>query len=555
MQSENMPARHTSTWRAVRYHWAVVLALVVVGGTLGWLYAASMPVSYTSTARVLVNPAIGNPYAPTPASVRQDELVSLETEAQVARSVEVLDEVAARSSGITAAEIGRRLQVTVPPNTQILEFLYTANDPEVARDVADAVATSYLDNRARRFEAVNDARIQRVESRTESVISDLRAATAEAQVGSPAHRLFQSELATTLRNELVTLRAQRSALENTEATPGTVFAPATTPSGGGNITMLAFPVGGALAGLAAGCMIAVLRERSSGRTRTEADVEDAGLQVIASIPSTRRRYRLFGTRDVEAVNNTVRRLRATILDIEPRPDVITVTPAGRGASESDVTEALAESFAKAGHRVVLVRTDGTGGPTGLAAEKHGLAQALLHERLSVLDMLQPSVEPLLCLLPHGGFDAQSRELFASDRLRAVLNPLVDAGHLVILQAPGIDSAEGEAAVGAADLGLVVVTTGLTRLRDVRQVVGHVRTRGVALRALVVPHGAARDLKANHASGVQIDVAETASDATSDPVPNSKDAAPKNGQAHAKAVHNGKSVQERRGKDAPKQGSQ
>ena len=38
--------------------------------------------------------------------------------------------------------------------------------------------------------------------------------------------------------------------------------------------------------------------------------------------------------------------------------MIAVAPAGPGMSNSSVSEALAESFAKAGHRVVLVRTDG-----------------------------------------------------------------------------------------------------------------------------------------------------------------------------------------------------
>ena len=70
----------------------------------------------------------------------------------------------------------------------------------------------------------------------------------------------------------------------------------------------------------------------------------------------------------------------------------------------------------------------------------------------MLDLLQPSVDPLLCLLPGGGFTAESRELLVADRLRAVLSPLIEAGHLVVLQSPGIDSAEGEAMLGAADLG-------------------------------------------------------------------------------------------------------
>ena len=72
-----------------------------------------------------------------------------------------------------------------------------------------------------------------------------------------------------------------------------------------------------------------------------------------------------------------------------------------------MSEAVAESFARAGHRVVLVRADGHETARGLVVED-GLAQALLYERLDVLELLQPSVEPLLCLLPSGGFTAQSR---------------------------------------------------------------------------------------------------------------------------------------------------
>ena len=134
-----------------------------------------------------------------------------------------------------------------------------------------------------------------------------------------------------------------------------------------------------------------------------------------------------------------------------------------------MSEAVAESFAKAGHRVVHVQIDAHPTTGGLGIEEQGLAQALLYERLNVLDLLQPSVEPLLCLLPDGGFTEQSRELLVADRLRAVLSPLIEAGHLVIIQSPGIDSAEGEAVFGAADLGLVVVTVGRTRPREVEQV--------------------------------------------------------------------------------------
>ena len=59
-----------------------------------------------------------------------------------------------------------------------------------------------------------------------------------------------------------------------------------------------------------------------------------------------------------------------------------------------------------------------------------------------MDLLQPSVEPLLSLLPPGRSTDQSRELLAADRVRGVLSPLIAAGHLVVIQAPGIDTRRG-----------------------------------------------------------------------------------------------------------------
>ena len=135
-----------------------------------------MPATYTSTTRVLVNPTAGNPFTPTPASVRQDQETSLATEAQVARSAEVLSAVLVPGQAVEGLE--RRVRVNVPANTQILEISFTAGDPVVAQRVVDAVAAAYLANRERRFGEVTDARIERLEDQTVRVVDDLRLATA-----------------------------------------------------------------------------------------------------------------------------------------------------------------------------------------------------------------------------------------------------------------------------------------------------------------------------------------------------------------------------------------
>lgn len=483
MSLEHPPTPGGALARAVRHHLPIVIFALVAGSLAGWLYGGSMPATYTSTTRVLVNPTAGNPFTPTPASVRQDQETSLATEAQVARSAEVLSAVLVPGQALEGLE--RRVRVNVPANTQILEISFTAGDPVVAQRVVDAVAAAYLANRERRFGDVTDARIERLENQTLRVVDDLRLATAAAQLGSPAKRMFNSQLADALRNELVSLRAQRTALENLEAPAGTVISPATSGARAGTITPLLMLAAGALAGLLLGCLVALLLERWTGKVRSAAEVVDTGLPVLALVPQPVRVNRHLSSRGDEEFETAVRRLRAEVLDQHPRPGVVAVAPVGVGRSDHLVSEALAESFARAGHQVVLVRTDGEPAAGSLAVEHDGLAEVLLHERLSVQDLLQPSVEPLLSLLPAGRVTDQTRDLLSAERLRTALDPLVDTGYLVVIQSPGIETVEGEAFLGAADLGLLVITVGRSRPRELASLSKRGWRRGTTLGAVVV----------------------------------------------------------------------
>ena len=194
----------------------------------------------------------------------------------------MLSTVAAEHPTLTLGEVQRGVEITVPANTQILEMSYSAGDPVVAQDVTNTLATAYLDNRLRRSTEVNDERIARIETQTESVVDDLRSATVAAQTGTGAQRLFQTELAAALRNELVSLRAQRSYLENSDAPTGSVISPASPATSTNDLTPLLILLGGALSGLALGIMIAWVLERFAGRIRSGAEVEAMGLPVVAS---------------------------------------------------------------------------------------------------------------------------------------------------------------------------------------------------------------------------------------------------------------------------------
>lgn len=469
------PTRRTPMSDALRRHLALVLLCLLLGLGLGWFAGQQQAPSWTSTARVLINPAVGNPFAPAPTSVRQDELTSLETEAQVAGSAEVLSAVASANRPLTVGELQRGLSITVPPNTQILAISFTSDDPQVSEQVAGSIATLYLDNRDQRAADVNNERIKGVEQQTEVVVDDLRAATAAAQRGSAAERQFQSELASALRNQLVSLRAQRSYLENVDAPAGSLISPASSAARAGGLTStIAIAVGGIL-GLGLGWAAALAREGLAGRVRTARDVTSRGLPVL--VASGTRGRRPFRAREVESPDVIMRRIRAEVLQRVPTPEVIAVAPAAAGEPGPAVAAAIADSFARAGHRVVLV-----GGPED--GTRRGLGHALLHEQTRMADLLRPSADPLLKLVQWGLTD-ENRERLAHRSLRSALAPLVDAGHVVVLEAPDVTSVEGEAILGAADLGLVVVTAGRTRTRTLTEVTTRHQTWGTDLAALVL----------------------------------------------------------------------
>ncbi len=461
---------------AVRRHLMLVLAFAIVGVSMGWFAGTGQGATWTSTARVLINPAVGNPFAPAPSTVRQDELTSLETEAQVAGSEEVLVPVAAANPPLTVGALRRGLAITVPPNTQILEMSFTAGDARTAQRVADSLASTYLGNRDLRARSVNDDRIARVEVETEGVVDELRAASAAAQQGSAAQRLFQSELASALRNQLVSLRAQRSYLENSEAPAGSVISPASAAVSSGGLTHLLLPALGALVGLMLGCVLALVRERVAGRVRGPSDVQAAGLPVLVAARTNRRWWTFRSPVDEPGVV-IARRLRAEVLALAPVPAVVAVGPATSGQPGPAVAETLAASLARAGHRAVLVSES-------VQSDGHGLADVLFGGGERVSGMLRPSADPLLRVLPWGLTD-QNRERLSRETLRGALAPLLDAGYSVILECSDVTSVEGEAILGAADLGIVVVTTGRTRIRSVAEIGARRETLQTNLAAAVL----------------------------------------------------------------------
>ena len=137
--------RRAALVAALRRSAALIIVLTLLGGVLGLAAGLLRGQSHTARASVLISPLVGNPFYP---GGRGDELINLETEAQLVSSDPVARDVASQVDGDpTTSDVLSGLAVTVPPNTQILTVDYTAGSKAKAEERAQAFAEAYLDFR------------------------------------------------------------------------------------------------------------------------------------------------------------------------------------------------------------------------------------------------------------------------------------------------------------------------------------------------------------------------------------------------------------------------
>ncbi len=238
----------------------------------------------------------------------------------------------------------------------------------------------------------------RVETRTESVVDDLRSATAAAQKGTGAEHLFQSAAGRRPAQRAgQPARPAHRAREQRGSPRLGHLACLRRPERRRPDTRLLMPVGGALAGLALGlparlaarAVAGVVRSGSRGRgaraaRRRPRSRRVAGATAPAAATAMRRRS-----------TPTIRRLRArswtssrgrTSSRSRRRGPAGPTPPSPRRWRSPSPGPATAWCWSAPTHADHATASGWT---------TEGWPQALLHERLNVLDLLQPTVEPLL----------------------------------------------------------------------------------------------------------------------------------------------------------------
>src|SRR5687767_11651516 len=139
MRNESAVGRNRGSdyFRGLGRHWKLVAVGLVIGTLAALAYLSWAPREFRAETSVLVTPTItGTPV------VDRSARINLDTEARLVTSTATVAAAAERlgMAPRAARELGDRVRVGVPPNSEVLDISFTASTPEDARRGALAFA-------------------------------------------------------------------------------------------------------------------------------------------------------------------------------------------------------------------------------------------------------------------------------------------------------------------------------------------------------------------------------------------------------------------------------
>ncbi|OUC98976.1 YveK family protein [Streptosporangium minutum] len=263
----------------VRRRWPILLFFLAAGIGGGVALLRLTPPAYTATAQVLVSPT-GLSEQTNQVTNRQREPLNLDTEVQIAQSA-----VVAEKARAVLKSTPEPVDVSVPPNTSVLEISYTAADPHTAAAGAGAYAQAYLANREESATQALDAQLKALLAKLKQVNASLVtvAGTLPGLARGTAERTIALQRQTVLSRQIYNLTVRYDALRTVPVTPGSVISEPVAPAEPGAPSPPLHLGSGLMIGLLAGVGAAWVRDRLDTRIRTGSDLRRlTGLDVLSA---------------------------------------------------------------------------------------------------------------------------------------------------------------------------------------------------------------------------------------------------------------------------------
>ncbi|ASU82476.1 hypothetical protein CDO52_06480 [Nocardiopsis gilva YIM 90087] len=453
----------------LRRQWRVVVAAALAGVVLAAIAVVLAPKTYMATTSVQVRPS-GLAELTDRRGGRTDGEVNLDTEAQIVRSVRVAG-VAAKVLGTDEdpARLRQRVQVTVPPNSSVLDIGYAAGSPEAARTGSAAFADAYL--AYRRNEAIDriDGRLAslraEVKDRAEK-LDKLAESTSDGEDDSRTRAESQSvqREITDLNSEINPLSALRASL-----TPGQVISPAAKPESAAAPSSLLWLVSGLMLGLMAGLTAAYVRERRDRRLHSTRELRRCtSTPVLLDIAEDGPGGAGSGpTGLLSATEPAGQRVNGLAHTLGARSGeggrVVLVPGVSSGPSGAIVAVNLAAALARIDTDVLLICADPDDTAVGALLELPpgpGLAEVLTTGADPARLAYRPAGIPGLRVLRFGECDAAG--LLQCGAMAYLLRSVRGGTrYVVVASAPMSERADAQAMAGVCDLVLPVLELGRT----------------------------------------------------------------------------------------------
>jgi capsular exopolysaccharide synthesis family protein len=467
---------YLATLRLRRWLVLAIAAVFTIGGVL---YSLTLKPAYVATSEVLLS-------AETDPTGTVTQEISPDTEAQVATSPDVAVKAKALfDTDLAATELIKNLSITLPSDSFVLDFKFSAANPAEAQAGANAFADAYLAFKTSQFQEGIDAQIESYDLQLSQLSDDLTAALKQAEEvprGSSEWFTIQATIET-IKTQIGTNTTSREQLKSIHPDPGEVIGRATTAKSA-STSPVVIVLAAAFLGLIIGSVTAFVAEGMSGSLRSAEDIErelnSPVLGVLPWVPGVHLRREMLVTEvaPTSMAGESYRMLRSGLLyAVKDDARVLLVTSSGVGEGKTTVAANLAVSLAQADKRVILVggdlRRPEVHAYFGVPNDR-GLVQVLDGGDEPPLVM---TGVPNLRLLPSGPPVEMSAQLFEGGAFPELVERLREAADLVIIDAPPLAISDPLVMAEHADGILIVVDmkqadkAGLRRVRELLERAG------------------------------------------------------------------------------------